>query len=57
MGYKFRLCFQLPEDSSFTGDEESISILAHNDESLELVAIDKEKKPPLVKGLKDGYLG
>ena len=49
MGHKFRLCFRLPEDSSFTGDEESIAILEHNGESLELVAIDKEKKLSLSK--------
>ena len=43
MGYKFRLSFLLPEDSSFIGDEESTEVLARNSESLKLVARDKEK--------------
>lgn len=44
MGYKFRLCFQLRKDCSFTGDEESVEFLTRNGESLTLVATDKEKK-------------
>ncbi len=44
MGYKFRICFQLPKDTSFTGDEESVRFLTSSGESMWIMAIDKDGK-------------
>lgn len=42
MRYKFRLCFQLPEDTSFSGDNDSVEFLTTSGEPMWLVAIDKD---------------
>jgi len=44
MTYKFRLCFRLLGDTTFTGEDESIEFQTRTGETLTLAAVDKERK-------------